>query len=151
MGVNFKPELVYEYSNTVKKCADETEEIAQNIQRLIEKTRSGWTGAGSEEFIAYLQSIYSELSGRAENLNDISGAMYSSAQQAEEADREAARRVAETAVSTTETLIANEASSNTKSASYCNNSSAARKLHNYYTDAVLKPLSRFAKRYRIKK
>lgn len=145
LGVSLKPRIVYKCSETVKKCANETEEIAQNIQRLIEKTRSGWTGAGSEEFIAYLQGIYNELSNRAENLSNISGAMYNSAQQAEEADREASAAINNASFKETD---------GTLNGGYCRPSSgasAAGKIRAHYDNTTLKPLNTFAKRYRIKK
>lgn len=89
--------IKYNYSN-VQKCAykvrSAADTIGEQVGRLdsvIAEVQAGWTGAGANEYISFLQNIRKNISDRSQNLHTIADEMLYSASQAEQADIQASK------------------------------------------------------------
>ncbi|GEM_PF-5797646 len=107
--------IKYNYSN-VQKCAykvrSAADTIGEQVGRLdsvIAEVQAGWTGAGANEYISFLQNIRKNISDRSQNLHTIADEMLYSASQAEQADIQASKA-----------LDTNSASSAHHEQDYCN-------------------------------
>lgn len=127
--------IKYNYSN-VQKCAykvrsaaDTIAEQMGKIDAIIAQVQTGWTGAGANEYLVFLQNIRKNISDRSQNLHTIADEMLYSASQAEQADIQASKA-----------LDTNTATSARHERDYCtpgrtvDNSIAARKRANGKAD-----------------
>ena len=80
----------------VKRCAimlrttaQQLDEEKSKIRTIIEQVRESWTGAGSEEYILYLESLLKSISMRIQKINEIASMLLHSSEMAEEADQKA--------------------------------------------------------------
>lgn len=97
--IDFNFQSAYAAKDTVRIAAESMENEAKLIEGLITQTSEGWTGAGSEAYINYLQHILSEVKMSASRLYTLLEQIGGSINAAEEADR-LSKEVIEAAVST---------------------------------------------------
>lgn len=97
--INFDFNAVYDCAERVRDMAEIIEQEAKKVTSIITTVQSGWTGSGSEAYINYLEAVRVNIFERSQKLYSIAEALKGSAIAAEEADREAARKLAETSVS----------------------------------------------------
>lgn len=105
--IYFDFNAVYDCAERVRHMAEIIEQEAKKVTFIITTVQSGWTGAGSEAYINYLESVRVNIFERSQKLYSIAEALKGSAIAAEEADREAARRLteAEAAAAATHTKV----------------------------------------------
>lgn len=95
-NINFDFSAVYDCAAKVRGIADNVEQEGKKITSLISTVETGWTGAGAAAYINYLEAVQVNIFERSQKLYSIADALEGSAIAAEEADREAARRLVET-------------------------------------------------------
>jgi len=78
-------------------AAKALEEESGKMNSVIERIRAGWQGTGSEQYIEYLQGLTKDIIARTAEMNRIALSMQESISKAEEADREAIRKLREAA------------------------------------------------------
>ncbi|MDE7194623.1 MAG: WXG100 family type VII secretion target, partial [Oscillospiraceae bacterium] len=79
----------------VRTIAADVEQEGKKITSLISTIETGWTGAGASAYINYLEALRVNIFERSQKLYSIANALEGSATAAEEADIEAARKIAE--------------------------------------------------------
>lgn len=93
-NIYFDFNAVYDCAAKVRGIAANVEQEGKKITSLIGTVETGWTGAGASAYINYLKSVQVNIFERSQRLYSIADALEGSAIAAEEADREAARKLA---------------------------------------------------------
>lgn len=88
---NFNIDSVEECASKIRGAAAAVEAEVKRLDNVIVNTRTGWQGAGAEEFIGYLSDMRKNVAERAQNLYSISERLTNSAANAREADERAKR------------------------------------------------------------
>lgn len=96
-SINFDFNAVYDCAAKVRGIAANVEQDGKKITSLISTVETGWTGAGASAYRNYLEAVQVNIFERSQKLYSIADALEGSAIAAEEADREAARKLAEAA------------------------------------------------------
>lgn len=94
-NINFDFNAVYDCAAKVRGIAANVEQEGKKITSLISTVETGWTGAGASAYINYLEAVQVNIFERSQRLYSIADALEGSAIAAEEADIEAARKIAE--------------------------------------------------------
>lgn len=94
-NINFDFNAVYNCAARVREIAANVEQEGKKITSLISTIETGWTGAGASAYINYLEAVQVNIFERSQRLYSIADALEGSAAAAEEADIEAARKIAE--------------------------------------------------------
>lgn len=108
--IDFNFQSAYEARDTVRIAAESMEEESKLMEGVVTQTNEGWTGAGAEAYISYLQHILSEMKNSASRLYSILSDIDGSITAAEEADR-LAREAIEAAVTTSSGVTTHTSSS----------------------------------------
>lgn len=98
-NINFDFNAVYDCAAKVRGIAANVEQEGKKITPLISTVETGWTGAGASAYINYLEAVQVNIFERSQRLYSIADALEGSAAAAEEADIEAARKIAEATAS----------------------------------------------------
>lgn len=98
-NINFDFNAVYDCAAKVREIAANVEQEGKKITPLISTVEMGWTGAGASAYINYLEAVQVNIFERSQRLYSIADALEGSAAAAEEADIEAARKIAEATAS----------------------------------------------------
>lgn len=94
-NINFDFNAVYDCAAKVREIAANVEQEGKKITSLISIVETGWTGVGASAYRNYLEAVQLNIFERSQKLYSIADALEGSAAAAEEADIEAARKIAE--------------------------------------------------------
>lgn len=87
--IKFNFDNAYSCEGKLRQTAELIGQEAVKIKSIIGAVETGWTGAGSAEYIQYLQMLDKNMQERAQSLNEIADIIKGAAIAAADADRRA--------------------------------------------------------------